>query len=90
VLNLTDRLSVLAALRLDPFDNEGGLVGTATLPFQQTALSPKFGVMFQLVKDQVALFANYRTASPTAILTSISAANRAMPGRSKPTKWKPA
>ncbi|SNC77486.1 iron complex outermembrane recepter protein [Hymenobacter gelipurpurascens] len=62
VLNLTDRLSVLAALRLDRYDNQGGLVGAAVEPYKQTTLSPKFGVVFQPVKDRVALFANYQNS----------------------------
>ncbi|GAB2462005.1 TonB-dependent receptor [Hymenobacter qilianensis] len=62
VLNLTDRLSVLAALRVDHFDNRGGLVGGAVPAFQQTALSPKFGVVFQPLKDRISLFANYQNS----------------------------
>ena len=62
VLNLTDKLSVLAALRVDHFENKGGLVGNAVAPFSQTALSPKFGIVFQPVKDKVALFANYQNS----------------------------
>lgn len=62
VLNLTDRLSVLAALRVDHFDNKGGLEGSAVAPFQQTAFSPKFGLVYQAVQDKVSLFANYQNS----------------------------
>jgi iron complex outermembrane recepter protein len=62
VLNLTDKLSVLAALRLDHYDNKGGIYYTANKPYSQTTLSPKFGVVFQPVKDRVALFANYQNS----------------------------
>ncbi|HEX8428923.1 TonB-dependent receptor [Hymenobacter sp.] len=62
VLDLTDKLSVLAALRVDRYDNQGGLVGTEATAFKQTALSPKFGLVFQPVKDKVALFANYQNS----------------------------
>ncbi|WP_374165272.1 TonB-dependent siderophore receptor [Arcticibacter sp. MXS-1] len=62
VLNLSDRLSILAALRLDHFDNKGGTVGVPVKSYSQTALSPKFGAVYQLVKDQVSLFANYQNA----------------------------
>ncbi len=62
VLNLTDRLSVLAALRVDHFDNKGGLAGAAVAPYQQTALSPKFGLVYQVVQDKVSLFANYQNS----------------------------
>ncbi len=62
VLNLTDRLSVLAAVRLDRFDNQGGKVGGETLAYKQTGLSPKFGVVFQPVLDRVSVFANYQNS----------------------------
>ncbi|GAB3641232.1 TonB-dependent receptor domain-containing protein [Spirosoma arcticum] len=62
VLNLTDRLSILAALRVDRFENAGGLVGGEVTPFRQTAFSPKFGVVFQPVREQVSLFANYQNS----------------------------
>ncbi|MFD1469975.1 TonB-dependent receptor domain-containing protein [Hymenobacter caeli] len=62
VLNLTDRLSVLAALRLDRFDNQGGVLYVPVDAYQQTALSPKFGVVYQPVQDRVALFANYQNS----------------------------
>ncbi|GAB2962614.1 TonB-dependent receptor [Hymenobacter coalescens] len=62
VLNLTDNLSVLAALRLDHYDNKGGIYYSANAPYKQTTLSPKFGVVFQPVKDRVAFFANYQNS----------------------------
>ena len=63
VLNLTDRFSVLAALRVDQFDNKGGSVGSDNVTsYSQTALSPKFGLVFQPIKDRVSLFANYQNS----------------------------
>ncbi|RSK49462.1 TonB-dependent receptor [Hymenobacter rigui] len=62
VLNLTDKLSLLAALRLDHFDNKGGIYYGANQAYSQTALSPKFGVVYQPVKDRVAVFANYQNS----------------------------
>lgn len=56
VVNFTDRLSVMLSLRLDNYvqkkleDSEG---------YNQTALSPKLGLVYELVKDQVSLFGNY-------------------------------
>lgn len=61
VLNLTERLSVLAALRVDRFDNQGSNANP-TDAYKQTALSPKFGVVFQPVLNRVALFANYQNS----------------------------
>ncbi|WP_243870511.1 TonB-dependent receptor [Salegentibacter sp. BDJ18] len=50
VLNFTPQLAVMTSLRLDQFETETN---------SQTALSPKFGVVYQPVLDKVALFANY-------------------------------
>lgn len=61
VLNLTDRLSVLASVRLDRFENQAstqnGVKGTDKTG--QTALSPKFGIVYQVLKNQLSVFANY-------------------------------
>ncbi|MBD2754610.1 TonB-dependent receptor [Spirosoma validum] len=62
VLNLTDQLSVLAALRVDHFTNKGGTEGQAVTGYDQTAFSPKFGIVYQPVKDKVSLFANYQNS----------------------------
>lgn len=62
VLNLTEQLSVLAALRVDHFDNKGGLFYSPVKAYSQTAFSPRFGVVYQPVKDRVALFANYQNS----------------------------
>ncbi|GAB3799632.1 TonB-dependent receptor [Spirosoma humi] len=62
VLNLTDQLSVLAALRVDDFHNKGGIVGSPVAGYTQTAFSPKFGLVYQPIKDKVSLFANYQNS----------------------------
>jgi iron complex outermembrane receptor protein len=62
-LNITDRLIALAALRFDHFDNKGNYnpaTQATTGSYTQNALSPKFGLVYQVVKDQVSLFANYQ------------------------------
>jgi iron complex outermembrane receptor protein len=64
VANLTDNLLVMAALRVDHFVNKGNYdvtTGKTSGGYNQTALSPKFGIVFQPVKDQVSLFANYQS-----------------------------
>jgi iron complex outermembrane receptor protein len=63
VVNITDRLIVNAALRLDYFDNKGTynpVNGTTTGGYNQTALSPKFGLIYQIIKDRLSLFGNYQ------------------------------
>ncbi len=62
VLNITDQLMAMASLRVDYFDNKGTKdYGTNTRSgnYNQLAVSPKFGLVYQVVKDQVSLFANY-------------------------------
>ena len=53
VINWTGRLSTMLSLRFDRFKQtyEGGFV--------QPSLSPKLGVVYQLVKDKVSLFGNF-------------------------------
>lgn len=56
VINFTDRLSAMLSLRFDNFNRDQA--GTATA-FHQNALSPKFGLVYEIVKDQVSVFGNY-------------------------------
>ncbi|MFB5946845.1 TonB-dependent receptor domain-containing protein [Albibacterium profundi] len=62
VLNLTDQLSVLAALRIDRFENAAGVEGVAYEGYDQNALSPKFGIVYQPILDKVSIFANYQNS----------------------------
>jgi iron complex outermembrane receptor protein len=65
VLNLRDNLLVTAGLRLDHFVNEGtfdkttGQITPGTA-YNQTTLSPKFGVIYQPIKDRISIFGNYQ------------------------------
>lgn len=56
VVNFTDNLSAMLSLRLDNFNREK--VGT-TEGYHQIALSPKLGLVYEIVKDQVSVFGNY-------------------------------
>jgi iron complex outermembrane receptor protein len=61
VLNITDNLLVMAALRVDHFVNNGSYdaaKGTTTGGYHQTALSPKFGLVYRLFGNHVSLFGN--------------------------------
>lgn len=63
VLNITDNFLALAAIRVDRFKNEGSLYPPATAfsgAYNQTAFSPKFGLVYQPIKDVISLFANYQ------------------------------
>ena len=62
VINFTSNLSALLSLRVDRFNNKGTFYPQADSTagkYGQTALSPKFGLVYQVVKDQLSLFANY-------------------------------
>lgn len=62
VLNVTDELLVMASLRLDRYINAGTYypsLDSIAGDYAQTALSPKFGVVYQVVKDKVSVFGNY-------------------------------
>jgi iron complex outermembrane receptor protein len=52
----------MLSLRLDRYENKPfktNGIAAATGDYKQTALSPKFGLVYQVIKDQVALFGNY-------------------------------
>lgn len=61
VLNITPKLSAMISLRADYFDSKGER-STAEDDYDQWALSPKFGIVYQPVLDKVSLFANYMNA----------------------------
>lgn len=63
VINITGNFMVSAALRIDHFDNKGSFneaEGKYDGGYKQTALSPKFGLVWQPVTDKMAVFANYQ------------------------------
>ncbi|MFT3823851.1 MAG: TonB-dependent receptor [Chitinophagaceae bacterium] len=62
VLNITDNLIALAGVRIDYYDNKGTANytrDTTTGKYNQTAVSPKFGLVYQVIKEKISLFANY-------------------------------
>ncbi|KOP37419.1 TonB-dependent siderophore receptor [Flavobacterium sp. WLB] len=62
VLNITDRLIVMAGLRADRYINKGlyyPATNTTTGNYNQTAFSPRFGAVYQIVKDKISVFSNY-------------------------------
>jgi len=54
VLNITDNLSAMVSLRIDNFKSTAG-----DESHDQTAVSPKFGLVYQVIEDKVSLFGNY-------------------------------
>lgn len=66
VLNITNNLNVLMALRVDNFSNKPGITDLANPQegpkLNQTFFSPKLGVVYELVKDKVSVFGNYQNS----------------------------
>ncbi len=62
VLNITDNLMAMVSLRVDHFNSKAiysADYDTSSSPLNQTRVSPKFGLVYQVVKDKVSLFGNY-------------------------------
>lgn len=62
VINVTDRLLAMLSLRLDYFDDHGSYditTHTSSDAYTQAALSPKLGLVYQIVKEKVSVFGNY-------------------------------
>lgn len=62
VLNITPSLLAMMSVRIDHFNNKGTYnlrTDITTGAFEQTAVSPKFGLMYQLLPSQLSLFSNY-------------------------------
>lgn len=62
VINITEKLIVMLALRYDKVDVKGTtslITGVTTGAYSKGTFSPKAGVVYQLIKDKVSLFGNY-------------------------------
>lgn len=62
VFNITPTLMAMLSLRAEHFTTDGTYAladGKYTGAYNQNALSPKLGLVYQVVKDKVSLFANY-------------------------------
>lgn len=62
VVNVTDRLIVMLAVRYDKVDVKGStslITGATTGAYSKGTFSPKAGVVYQVVKEKVSVFGNY-------------------------------
>ncbi|MDQ1096662.1 MULTISPECIES: TonB-dependent receptor [Chryseobacterium] len=62
VTYITDRLITLLSLRMDHYESKGQLnfnTNVRTGEFKQTAWSPKFGLVYQIIKDHLSAYGNY-------------------------------
>lgn len=58
VITITPSLSIMASLRLDHFSGKTAYWVTEEVE-SQSAVSPKFGIVYQPIKDKLSVFANY-------------------------------
>ncbi len=58
VINLTPTLSAMASIRVDEFKGRTAYWTTDEIE-SQIAISPKFGLVYQPIKDKLSLFGNY-------------------------------
>ncbi|PZP41840.1 MAG: TonB-dependent siderophore receptor, partial [Pseudopedobacter saltans] len=79
VFSITERLLVMASLRVDRYANLGttnNLTNTMTANsrFNQTAFSPKFGLVYEIIPNQLSAFANYLNG-----FSNVSPVNQPLP-----------
>lgn len=71
VLNITPALIAMVSLRADYFDSKGDKNAADDDGYSQFALSPKFGLVYQILPDKVSVFGSYMNAflnvSPSAV-----------------------
>ena len=78
VLNITDQFLISAGLRLDHFHNKGTFdskKNTYNGEYKQTALAPKFGLVYQPIKDKLSVFGNVQS-SFTNVANAVSRAGK--------------
>lgn len=62
VVNVTDHLLAMLSLRVDRYSTKGTynvLTGLYTGAYEQTSLSPKFGLVYQVIANKLSVFGNY-------------------------------
>ena len=67
VVNITPSLSAMLSLRIDQFGGD-----KSDDDDNQTAFSPKFGLVYQPIKDKVSIFTNYMNGFTNVAPTSVS------------------
>ena len=74
VLNLTPTLSAMASLRVDKFEGDKNDDDD-----DQTAFSPKFGLVYQPIKDKLSIFTNYMNGFSNVSPAQVSDADGSNP-----------
>ncbi|RXK82782.1 TonB-dependent receptor [Filimonas effusa] len=61
-INITPSLIAMASVRIDRYNTDGTFTqstGAYTGAYKQTSVSPKFGLVYQLMQNKLSLFGNY-------------------------------
>ncbi|GAA5028980.1 TonB-dependent receptor [Marivirga lumbricoides] len=77
VINITPALSVMASLRLDRFGGKPSIYAQEEIDLQY-ALSPKFGLVYQVLEEKLSVFGNYMngfTNVPPQQVTDVDGSN---------------
>lgn len=84
VVDITDRLFAMASLRVDYYKSKETLTGGVKQgdDYDQTQFSPKFGLVFQPIKNGLSVFGNYTNGFKN-IAPSVAEAN------GETVNWKP-
>ncbi|MBB6501707.1 TonB-dependent receptor [Pedobacter cryoconitis] len=87
VLNVTDNLLAMMSLRVDRFETKGTInqvtnMQVANTKNSQTALSPKFGLVYNVIQDQVSIFGNYMNSFANVAPVGVQQGD--IPGTFKP------
>jgi iron complex outermembrane receptor protein len=78
VLNITPNLLLSAGVRFDNYENKGSYdpaSNTNAGAFSQNAFSPKFGAVYQIIKDELSVFANYQNSFRNVVNPNAGMAN---------------
>lgn len=72
VINVTNKLSVMASVRVDEFRGKTSYYSSEKID-SQIAVSPKFGAVYQIIENKVSVFGNYmngfKNVEPTNLIT---------------------
>lgn len=56
-------LNIMTSVRYESNDFKGGILyGSPVDPYNQSAFSPKFGVVYEIIKDKFSVFGNYQNS----------------------------
>ncbi|MGE8556007.1 MAG: TonB-dependent siderophore receptor [Chryseobacterium jejuense] len=55
-------LNIMTSVRYESNESKGGMAGSPIAPYKQAAWSPKFGLVYEIIKDKFSVFGNYQNS----------------------------